>query len=89
MFENDMPIRLSALKTAIESNDMTKVRELSHAAKGSCGAIGAVRTRAISAMIEVYSKCGQADATPGELFDRLQNAFDEACEALRKYIEGG
>jgi len=86
MFETDMPVRLSALKAAIESNDMNKVRELSHAAKGSSGTIGAMRTRAASAMIEAHSKGNQTEATLDELFDHLQNAFADACEALREYI---
>ncbi|MDR0498607.1 MAG: Hpt domain-containing protein [Holophagales bacterium] len=89
IFETDMPARLSALKIAIESNNMTKIRELSHAMKGSCGTIGAMRLRAISAMIENHTRENQAEvATLDELFNRLQNAFGEAHEALRKYIEG-
>jgi HPt (histidine-containing phosphotransfer) domain-containing protein len=96
IFETDTPIRLSAIKAALESNDMTRARDLSHAMKGSCGTMGAARARAISAMIEARcNKGGQAEATHGELvgelgelFDRLQNAFGEAREALRKYIDG-
>jgi HPt (histidine-containing phosphotransfer) domain-containing protein len=87
IFKTDMPVRLSALRVAIESNDMPKIRELSHAMKGSCGTIGASRVRAISAIIEAHAKDIQTEATFGELFDLLQKAFSEASEALRKYIE--
>jgi HPt (histidine-containing phosphotransfer) domain-containing protein len=88
IFKTDMPVRLAALKIAIESNDLVKIRELSHALKGSCGTIGANRLRAIASIIEAHVNGIQAETTLSELFGCLQKAFAEASEALREYVEG-
>jgi len=86
IFKADSPPRISAIKEAIEANDLVKLREISHAMKGSCGTIGATRVSAIAAMLEAYGRSYETEAPPAELLDRLQNAFDEACAALESFI---
>ncbi|MDR1841272.1 MAG: Hpt domain-containing protein [Holophagales bacterium] len=87
IFKADTPPRLSAIKAAIEANDFVKLREVSHALKGSCGTIGAARVRIISAVLEAYGRGCKIEAPPDEIFKCLQNASDEACRALESFID--
>jgi HPt (histidine-containing phosphotransfer) domain-containing protein len=86
IFETDMPPRLSALNEAIESNALSRVAELSHAIKGSCGTIGAMRVRYISAWIEAYGRGYEVEAAPSRLFEQLQDECNEVFKAFGKYI---
>jgi HPt (histidine-containing phosphotransfer) domain-containing protein len=86
IFRADLPPRLSTLKDAIESSDMARIAELAHGIKGSCGTIGAMRARGISAMIEASGRGYEVEAAPIALFARLQDEIAEAISALEKFI---
>jgi HPt (histidine-containing phosphotransfer) domain-containing protein len=89
IFEADTPPRLAALDDAIASNNLTKITEVAHAFKGACGTIGAMRTRAIAALLEAHGRGMDVDATPAELQSKLKEAFEEARAALAAYIANG
>jgi len=86
IFKTDTPIRLSAIQAAIKANDTEKVRKMSHAIKGSCGTMGIMRVKAVSAMLEAYAKGFKVEEPPDKLFERLKNAYLEVCEAMESYL---
>jgi len=86
IFRADTPPRLSAIGEAIEANDIAKIREVSHAMKGSCGIIGALRLKAISELLEAHCKGFDIETSPSELLERMKEAFVEASAAMEDYI---
>lgn|GEM_PF-811561 len=86
LFSADQPRRLSLLKDAIESNDLTKIMEISHAMKGSAGTIGAARLRAVAAILEALGRGHKVESAPEYLFGHLERAYLEAHDALKRHI---
>ncbi|MCL1908904.1 MAG: Hpt domain-containing protein [Holophagaceae bacterium] len=86
LFLADQPKRLSLLKGAIESNDITSIMEISHAIKGSAGTMGALRLRSVAAVLEGFGKGQVIETTPSHLFGCLESAYIEARDALEKHI---
>ncbi|MCL1894395.1 MAG: Hpt domain-containing protein [Holophagaceae bacterium] len=87
LFTTDQPKRFVALKSAIESNDLTKIMEISHAIKGSAGTIGAMRLRALAAMLEAYGRGYEVEVPPSQLYEQLLSAYSCVSHALDAHIK--
>jgi len=87
MFERDQPPRLDNLMAAINSGDMKTIRDIAHAIRGSAGTMGAARLRAAAGILEAYGLGHPVAEPPDGLFKLLVGAYDEARQALTKYLE--
>ena len=86
LFEEDTPERLAGLRSAFDRGEAVQISELAHAMKGSAGTIGAAGMRAIALEIEQATKGGRLDPSLPQRFQLLDEAYGEACAALRAFI---
>jgi HPt (histidine-containing phosphotransfer) domain-containing protein len=61
IFLEDLPARLSQLKTAVTSGDAKAVRSAAHALKGSGSSIGATRLASVCNELETLGRAGSVD----------------------------
>ncbi|MDP9457557.1 MAG: response regulator [Actinomycetota bacterium] len=81
LFLEDAPPRLQALREALDEGDARRVKEVSHALKGSSSNMGAARMAGICARLEDAGATGDLDEA-SDLLDRLEKEFANARSAL-------
>jgi HPt (histidine-containing phosphotransfer) domain-containing protein len=81
LFLEDAPPRLKALRAVLDEGDARRVKEVSHALKGSSSNMGAARMAGICAQLEDAGFIGTLDEAP-DLLERLEKEFAEARAAL-------
>ncbi|MDP9426112.1 MAG: Hpt domain-containing protein [Actinomycetota bacterium] len=81
LFLEDAPPRLEALRTALDEGDARRVKEVSHALKGSSSNMGASRMAEICARLEEAGTLGDLIEAP-DLLKRLETEFAQARSAL-------
>lgn len=82
LFEEDVPLRLAALKAALEAADATQAMMEAHQLKGALSNMGLVRFAELASRIEAQARDGQMDRAPG-MAEGFSVAYDEALQALR------
>ncbi len=83
VFIEESRARLSQLFTAEAAGDHPTMQRLSHALKGSAGAVGARRLEEICVAIQEAVTAGSA-AEAGKLRGPLEDCFELTCELLRR-----
>ncbi|MDP9474716.1 MAG: response regulator [Actinomycetota bacterium] len=81
LFLEDAPPRLQTLREALAEGDARRVKEISHALKGSSSNMGAARMAEICAQLEDVGATGDLNKT-SDLLDRLEKEFAKARSAL-------
>lgn len=77
-FLQDMPVRLSMLRTGIQSGDPTSATLEAHTIKGAAAAVGAETMRAAALRIEEAGRTGIVETMAG-----LQTELDEEFEKFK------
>jgi HPt (histidine-containing phosphotransfer) domain-containing protein len=81
VFRQDAPVRLAAVRTALESGDTDGVRQGAHALKGSCAALGLLHLQELCATLESRGCAGTlAEA------DRTLVAAEAELDRLRPWL---
>lgn len=80
-FLDHAPDNLTALRTAVESDDAGGIERSAHHLKGSSGNIGAARMEALCGELEAMGRSG-AVSEAAELLARLERGFEEVGPAL-------
>lgn len=88
LFQEDVPVRIAALRTALGSLDAEQTLQEAHQLKGSLGNMGLVRFADLTARIEVHAREGHLEQAPA-LAEALPAAYAEALLALNKAFPGG
>jgi signal transduction histidine kinase/DNA-binding response OmpR family regulator/putative methionine-R-sulfoxide reductase with GAF domain len=81
VFRVDAPVRLAAVRAALESGDTDGVRRAAHAFKGSCAALGLRHLQELCATLESRSCAG----TPAEAHRTLA-AVEAELDRLRPWL---
>ena len=88
LFQEDVPVRIAALRMALGSLDAEQALQEAHQLKGSLANMGLVRFADVAARIEVYAREGHLEQAPA-LAELLPAAYEEALLALNKAFPGG
>jgi HPt (histidine-containing phosphotransfer) domain-containing protein len=81
VFREDAPVRLAAVRTALESGDTDRVRQGAHALKGSCAALGLLHLQELCATLESQGCAGTlAEA------NRTLAAVEAELDRLRPWL---
>ena len=84
LFRRDFPLRMTALRSALDESDLGAAAAAVHTLKGSCGAVGAQRMALACRQVEAFLRGGNgADARRST--DRLAAEYhlvEEAIEAM-------
>jgi signal transduction histidine kinase/HPt (histidine-containing phosphotransfer) domain-containing protein/BarA-like signal transduction histidine kinase len=83
VFVGDLDARLATLRGALESNDLTTVREAAHSLKGASREIGARRLAAACERVEDSARDGKRAAIPSLIIQ-----IEREAEALRGVLSG-
>lgn len=82
MFLEDLPTRVAAIRTAVDTGDMEALKDAAHTLKGSAGNLGGMRLGALCAELEKQIKTANRDSL------RAQAAAIEAeAEKLRTALQ--
>jgi len=81
LFQEDVPIRMAVLRTALAASDARQTRMEAHQLKGALGNLGLVRFADLASRIEACVLAGHLDQAP-LLAEALPAAYEEALEAL-------
>jgi len=81
LFQEDVPIRLAILKTAIEAADAPQAMMEAHQLKGSLSNMGLVRFADLVSRIESRAREGQVEKAPG-ITEVFSASYEEALHAL-------
>jgi HPt (histidine-containing phosphotransfer) domain-containing protein len=81
LFAEDVPLRLAALKAALEVSDEPQVAMEAHQLKGALGNLGLARFAELAARIEAQVQAGRLEQASG-LAEGLPAAYGEALGAL-------
>jgi signal transduction histidine kinase/CheY-like chemotaxis protein/HPt (histidine-containing phosphotransfer) domain-containing protein len=81
LFIDDGRKRVADLGAALASNDAGRVAAIAHTLHGAAASVSATDVAVASAALEQLGRAGTLERAQ-ELFDALNAAFDEACEAL-------
>ena len=85
LYLEDVPLRLEALRRAVERGEAQKVEETAHMLKGGSGYMGAVRMVEICAALQEVGASGDLSRAP-ELLDELEAEFWRLHPALEAAI---
>jgi HPt (histidine-containing phosphotransfer) domain-containing protein len=81
LFQEDVPTRLTILKTALDAADAPQAMMEAHQLKGALSNMGLVRFADLVARIESSARDGQLDQVPG-IAEVFSSAYKEALQAL-------
>jgi len=84
MFLEDCPVRVSAIRAAVEQRDAAALVASAHSLKGACGYLSAVATREEAAHLEQIGRQGRVDEAPGALA-RLDAAVADLMAELQQH----
>ncbi len=82
----DSPLRLEAIRKAVQANDSAALAAAAHALKGSSGNVGAKGVQELAARIERIARAGKIDGAL-TVVDELTRECERAQERLRELIE--
>jgi len=82
LYQEDVPIRLALLKTALGALDGVQTMAEAHQLKGALGNLGLLRFADMAASIETHAREGHLDQAP-PLAEGLPVAYQEALAALK------
>jgi two-component system, sensor histidine kinase and response regulator len=83
MYLEDVPLRLTELRDAVEIGGAPSVERIAHSLKGSSGSMGAVRMEAICAELEKLGRSKELTTAPAlisqleEEFGRVRTVFED------------
>ena len=81
LFQEDVPVRLAILKTALEAADAPQAMMEAHQLKGSLSNMGLVCFADLVSRIESQAREGRIEKVPG-VAEVLSAAYEEALHAL-------
>ncbi len=81
MFSQDVPLRLSSLREALDRGDMHQTERISHSLKSSCASIGAKSMADLCGFLENRATQGISEGGH-EIVDRIQTHFALVAEIL-------
>jgi CheY-like chemotaxis protein len=87
LFLEDSPLRLSEIRTALETGDFVTMRTAAHTLKGSAGSLCGQRTADAALRIELAAEEGNI-AQAREVFPALSEEVVKLQEALNRLAEG-
>jgi HPt (histidine-containing phosphotransfer) domain-containing protein len=82
LFQEDVPIRMAILRTALAALDARQTLMEAHQLKGALGNLGLVRFADLASRIESCAREGHLGEVP-TLVEALPAAYDEALLALQ------
>jgi len=85
MFLEDVPLRLGALRRAVEKGEAQEVEETAHLLKGGSGYMGAARMVEICGELQELGAAGELSRVP-ELLDALEAEFGRVRPALEAAV---
>ena len=85
LFEEDCPILISEIQTAIQNNDAPALASSAHALKGVCANISALRAKEVAFQLEVSGKTQELKQAP-DLILQLQEAVDAFNTAQKEFL---
>jgi HPt (histidine-containing phosphotransfer) domain-containing protein len=90
MFLEDCPVRVAAVRAAVEQRDAPALVSAAHSLKGICGYLSAVAAREQAAHLEQIGRLGRLDEDEAEseaaaALARLDAAIAELIPELRKH----
>ena len=81
LVQEDVPIRMAMLRTALAASDAQQIMMEAHQLKGALGNLGLVRFADLASRIEACAREGHLEGAP-LLAEALPAAYDEALRAL-------
>jgi HPt (histidine-containing phosphotransfer) domain-containing protein len=85
MFLEDCPVRVEAVRAAVERRDAPSLASAAHSLKGACGYLSAMAAREHAAHLEQIGRAGRMEeAEVAAALARLDAAVAELLPALRK-----
>ena len=81
LYEEDVPLRVAALRTALASQDARQTMMEAHQLKGALGNLGLLHFADLAARIEQQAREGRLALAP-PLADALAAAYEAALKAL-------
>lgn len=81
LFEEDVPVRLALLRTAIGSANAGETMAEAHQLKGALGNLGLLRFADLAARMEALARAGHLEEVP-RLAEGLSAAYEDARAAL-------
>jgi signal transduction histidine kinase/CheY-like chemotaxis protein/HPt (histidine-containing phosphotransfer) domain-containing protein len=85
LFIDDVPVRLEAMRQAVERGEAQEVEEMAHMLKGGSGYMGAGRMMEICARLQELGASGEISRAP-RLLDDLEKEFGRVLPVLRAAI---
>ena len=85
LFIDDVPVRLEAMRQAVERGETQEVEEMAHMLKGGSGYMGAGRMMEICARLQELGASGDLSHAP-RLLDDLEKEFGRVLPVLRAAI---
>ncbi|HJQ30043.1 MAG TPA: response regulator [Rubrobacter sp.] len=85
LYIEDVPLRLEALRGAVEREEAQEVEETAHVLKGGSGYMGAVRMVELCANLEEMGASGDLSRAP-ELLDAIEAEFRRLHPALKAAV---
>jgi HPt (histidine-containing phosphotransfer) domain-containing protein len=87
MFLEDCPVRVAAVRAAVEQRDAAALVSAAHSLKGACGYLSAVAAREQAAHLEQIGRQGRmAEAEADAALARLDAAVAALLPELRKQL---
>ncbi|MDJ0599204.1 MAG: response regulator [Crocosphaera sp.] len=81
----DAPLRLSAMKTAIENQEIEQLRQAAHALRSSSGNLGATYLGHLCEEMETIARQGILEGVK-EKMSRIKIEYDRVCHALQREL---
>ena len=82
LYEEDVPLRMAMLRTALAALDARQTMMDAHQLRGALGNLGLLRFAELAAGIETFAREGHLERVPA-LAEALPAAYEEARLALR------
>ncbi len=83
LFQEDVPIRMALLRSALTAQDARQTQMEAHQLKGAVGNLGLTRFADLASRIEAMAQAGRLELAPA-LADGLPATYEEARRALAK-----
>lgn len=87
LFQEDVPIRMAMLRTALTAMDAQQMLMEAHQLKGALGNLGLVRFADLASRMETHAREGHLEKAP-ILAESLPAAYEEALCALKAAFPG-
>jgi HPt (histidine-containing phosphotransfer) domain-containing protein len=81
LFQEDVPIRLAILKTALDGSDAPQVVMEAHQLKGALGNLGLARFAELASRIEAQAREGRLEQAVG-MAEAMVASYEEGLHAL-------